>query len=278
MSSAAWEVRRFASLASTNTYLLDEARRGAPAGLVAVADHQRAGRGRLGRRWEAPAGSALLVSILLRPLCPPDELFACTAAVALATADACAAVGGVAAGVKWPNDLVVDDRKLAGVLAESDAAAPGGRPGSVAVVVGVGCNVRAPGPDPEVSTSLDAEAPSPVDPEALLHGMLERLGHRVGPLDVPAGRRRTIDDLRRRCATLGRRVRVERLGDEPIVGIAADLSPDGRLVVVTDDGAVSVTSGDVVHLRPAPSGAEDDAGSHAARCSAPEPEPPEAVG
>jgi len=145
------DVRRFASIDSTNRYLLDEARAGAPEGVVAVADHQTAGRGRLGRTWEAPAGANLLCSVLLRPDLAPEERHLATAAVALAALDAVEALPpalGLAGqvGVKWPNDLVDrSGRKLAGVLAEADlAASPAGPP---PLVVGIGINVGWPGPD-----------------------------------------------------------------------------------------------------------------------------------
>ncbi|MGH8988921.1 MAG: biotin--[acetyl-CoA-carboxylase] ligase [Acidimicrobiales bacterium] len=247
-----WEVRRFPTLASTNAYLLDEARTGAPAGVVAVAEYQSAGRGRMGRSWEAPPGTSLLVSVLLRPTAPPTGLFACSATVALSAADACGAVAGTVPGIKWPNDLVVADRKLAGVLAESDAAAPGGRPGSVAVVVGLGCNVDWRGPDLESGTSLAAEAGRAVDKEALLEAFLAALAPRVAALDGDDGRGATVDALRRRCVTLGRRVRVEQAAaDASIEGEAVDLAPDGRLVVDVAGERMEVAAADVVHLRPA---------------------------
>ena len=152
------DVRRFDSIDSTNRYLMDEARSGAPEGVVAVADHQTAGRGRLGRSWQAPAGANLLLSVLLRPAIDQADRHLATVSVALATLDALAAMdalaspdrpgspgtpdapgrdgaadahdrstGGGAAfadvGVKWPNDIVTgDDRKLAGILAEADLA------------------------------------------------------------------------------------------------------------------------------------------------------------
>ncbi len=126
------DIRRFDSIDSTNRYLLDEARRGAPDGVVAVADHQSAGRGRLGRSWEAPPGSNLLLSVLLRPDLPVGDRHLASAAVALAAAEAVDAVTGVRVGIKWPNDLLgPDGRKLAGVLAEADlgVAADGGAVG-----------------------------------------------------------------------------------------------------------------------------------------------------
>ena len=118
-----WQVRWFEEIDSTNTYLRGEAADGAPEGLVAVADHQTAGRGRLDRRWESPPGANLLASVLLRPDCNPDDLHLCTGALGLAAVDACAEVAGVEAQLKWPNDLLVGGAKLAGILAEADFSA-----------------------------------------------------------------------------------------------------------------------------------------------------------
>src|ERR1700722_4470317 len=134
------DVRELAEVDSTNRYLLDLARAGAPEGVVVVADHQLAGRGRLGRSWEAAPGGALLVSILLRPPLAPEQRWRTTAAVALATADACVAHGASGAAVKWPNDILVGDAKLAGILAEADGGAVGG---------GVGINGAAAPPGGE---------------------------------------------------------------------------------------------------------------------------------
>ena len=120
------DLRWVAETGSTNLDLLDEARSGAPEGLVLVADHQTDGRGRLGRTWAAPAGSSLLVSILLRPDLGPDHVFAATMAVGVSAVEACAEVAGLAPALKWPNDLIVvapDDassvRTLGGMLTES---------------------------------------------------------------------------------------------------------------------------------------------------------------
>src|ERR1700731_1016213 len=119
-ANVAWDVHWRSWVASTNAVAMEMARAGAPEGLVVVADHQTAGRGRLGRSWESPPGASLLASILLRPVLPPARLALCAGAVALAAADACAALTGVEPRLKWPNDLVVGGRKLAGILAESD--------------------------------------------------------------------------------------------------------------------------------------------------------------
>lgn len=250
-----YDVRRYGSVGSTNTLLLGEARRGAPAGVVVVADHQTGGRGRLGRRWEAPPGTCLLVSVLLRPVLEAGELHRCTAAVALATADACERVAGVAPVLKWPNDLLVGERKLAGVLGESDPHAPGGPPGSTAVVVGVGCNVDWPGPEGAGGTSLAAAAGRPVDREALLDALLGALAPREVALGTEGGRRALAADLRRRCATLGTSVRVD-LAGEQVAGTAVDLTDAGHLVVEAGGTRRVLAAGDVVHLRPSgrPSG------------------------
>jgi BirA family biotin operon repressor/biotin-[acetyl-CoA-carboxylase] ligase len=242
-----WDVRRFASIDSTNTALLAAGRDGAAEGLVYVADHQTAGRGRLDRRWEAPPGSSLLVSVLLRPSIAPADAHWVTAVVGLAASDACASVAGFAARLKWPNDLVVDDRKLGGILAE--AVVEGGR--VRAVVVGMGLNVNWPTPLPDdlaaTATACNLVAGHEVDRDALLGAFLERLAVRYDALDCAS----TLDDVRARSATLGRDVRVELPADRVVVGRAVDLAEDGALLVETRPGEVlRVSVGDVVHLRP----------------------------
>lgn len=222
-----WQVRRFAELDSTNRYLLDEARAGGSEGLVAVADHQTAGRGRLGRTWEAPPDAALLVSFLLRPDLTLERLHLATASVAVAAAAACEAVAGVTPGLKWPNDLVLDDRKLAGVLAEAELPA---------VVVGIGINVSWA---PDGAARLGQG----VSRDQLLDELLVQVGARYGDWDAVAV------EHRRRCSTIGRTVRIE-LPDETFTGIAADLDDHGRLLVDVGACIRTVTAGDVVHLRP----------------------------
>ena len=243
------DVRRFTEIDSTNTYLLGEARRGAPAGTVARADHQRAGRGRLGRRWEAPAGSSLLISLLLRPVLPADAWHLATASVALAAADACSDSAGVVPRLKWPNDLVVDQRKLAGILAEADPSAPGGPPDSVALVIGLGLNVSWPGPPDAAGTSLSEEAGRPVEVDRVAEAFLERVVPWAERLDTPEGRQMIAGALRERSDTLGRRVRVV-LADDELIGTAVDLDPAGHLVVEGPGGRRTIAAGDVVHLRP----------------------------
>jgi len=242
-----WSIRRFAELDSTNRWLLDEARRGAPDGTVAVADHQTTGRGRRGRAWVAPPRSSLLVSVLVRP---GEETFdggraqLVTMAAGLALADAVRTAAGVDPALKWPNDLMVGERKLAGLLAEADVTTRGQ---VRAIVIGVGCNVDWPEVPPElagIATACNLEAGRPVARDRVLDAFLDGLGARLDDLDaVPF-------EYRERLSTLGRRVRVD-LGDHLLVGVASDLDADGALVVTPDGGApVTVAAADVVHLRP----------------------------
>jgi BirA family transcriptional regulator, biotin operon repressor / biotin---[acetyl-CoA-carboxylase] ligase len=251
------DIRWFESIDSTNRYLLDEARGGAPHGVVAVADHQTAGRGRLGRRWEAPPGSNLLVSVLLRLDLPAEARHLASAAVALAAASAVTAETGVVPGIKWPNDLLAPDgRKLAGVLAEADLAGPPEH-GSPPIVVGIGINVGWPLSDDDLpedlvgtATSLQQETGRRVDRSALLASLLEALGPRLTLLGTPVGRARLASDLRDKCVTIGSRVGVELAGGR-IEGTATDVTDEGHLVVATETGLETVVAGDVVHLRPA---------------------------
>ena len=237
-----WRIRRFEDIDSTNRYALDAARAGESPGLVVVADHQRAGRGRRGRTWTAPAGSSLLVSVLLAPPGTRDAQVL-TMAAALALQAAISEVAGVDAAVKWPNDLVVEDRKLAGLLAEADV-----RGGAVQrVVVGIGCNVGRVDFPPELAdtaTSCAVEAGRDVDRGVLLDALLRFLAARLDALDdVPS-------DYRTQLSTIGRTVRVELTGGA-VEGVATDIDASGRLVVQPASGNPAVVAvGDVVHLRP----------------------------
>jgi BirA family biotin operon repressor/biotin-[acetyl-CoA-carboxylase] ligase len=229
-----WRVEHVDATGSTNADVLAEARAGAAAGLVRVAAFQSAGRGRMGRVWVAAPGDCLLVSILLRPEERASELHRLTQAVALAAADACALVGGFRPDLKWPNDLLVNERKLAGILAESLVEG-----GSVAaVVVGMGLNVRAAPPG---AISATEAAGRGVQRLELLDALLAALSG----LDPTAVTARYRSEL----ATLGRWVRVDRQGGI-VEGRAVDVATDGRLLIEEADGArTEIAAGDVVHLR-----------------------------
>ena len=171
-----------------------------------------------------------------------------TMAAGVALAEAVEQVAGFPVALKWPNDLVVDDRKLAGLLAEADL---GTGTGGLAVVVGAGCNVQWERFPPELeatATACNLEAGRPVDRDDLLDAFLARLAVRYGALDA------AVPAYRARLATVGRRVRVELAGPagtRALVGTAVAVDDFGRLVIDADDGTRhDLAAGDVVHLRP----------------------------
>ncbi|HET6952014.1 MAG TPA: biotin--[acetyl-CoA-carboxylase] ligase [Acidimicrobiales bacterium] len=261
------DVRWVAETGSTNADLLALARAGEPEGIVEVADHQTAGRGRRDRTWVAPPGGSLLLSVLLRP--PAPVAGAVTMAAGVAMAAAVASVAGVTPGVKWPNDLVVatagGDRKLAGILAEADwpagsAISAGYRaPASyerAVVVVGLGINVAWPDDvagDPAFAALADTATAlswlgAAVDRVDLLVAFLRNLSARYDAL-AAGGPAALMAEWRARSATLGRRVRVD-LGGGEVEGTAVDITAEGHLVVETGAGERrTVAVGDVVHLR-----------------------------
>jgi BirA family biotin operon repressor/biotin-[acetyl-CoA-carboxylase] ligase len=239
---------------STNRVVAELAASGSPEGVVVATDLQTAGRGRLDRTWEARAGTALLVSVLLRPAgLDRVRWHLLTVATGLAARSACHDVAGFLPELKWPNDLLVEDRKLAGILAESvgpaagatggpAAGATGGTHPGPAVVVGMGLNVHAA---PAGAAFVDDAAGHRVSRGSLLVAWLTHLDSLLGRWDDVA------DLYREQCATIGRRVRVQR-GTTDLVGTAEGIDGDGRLLVRPDGGAVvAVAAGDVIHLRPA---------------------------
>ncbi len=221
-----WSVRHVIETGSTNADLVAAAVDGAPGRTVLVADHQTAGRGRLDRTWDAPAGANLLASVLLRG----DDLAGgpnpAVQRLSLAALTACEEVAGARPELKWPNDILLDGAKLAGVLAQA---------GEGWLVIGIGLNVAWAPPD------------------------AARLGDGIEPRTVLAAVLRAFDALpedltllyRSRLSTLGRRVRVDLPGGRTIVGVAVDVRPDGRLVIDASGSEHVVDTGDIVHLREA---------------------------
>jgi len=249
------DVRWVDETGSTNADLLAlAAAEPALDGVVLVADHQTAGRGRLGRAWSAPPGSSLLCSTLVHPELPLERLHLVTIAAAVAASDACEAIAGVRPRLKWPNDLLVagvdgTDRKVAGILAESVV-----RDGEVqALVVGMGLNVNWPAELPDdlaaIATSLNHHAGHDIDREALLTAHLQGLDRIMGVLDTSEGRAALLRRSRELSATIGREVRVE-TSKVSVTGVAVDVSDDGHLRLDLDGEVISVAAGDVVHLRP----------------------------
>jgi BirA family transcriptional regulator, biotin operon repressor / biotin---[acetyl-CoA-carboxylase] ligase len=247
------DIRVIQETRSTNAILLDEARAGAAEGLVLVAESQTAGRGRLGRSWSSPPRAALTCSVLLRPeAVPPSDRAWLPLLTGIAVAAALRAEAHVTAGLKWPNDVLVADRKIAGILAEAHGDA---------IVAGVGLNVtltRAELPVP-TATSLLLENAACLDRERLLAAVLTELASRYtawtagrGAAPPGTGARRPGNpraEYLSWCVTIGREVRVELPGGAVLTGTAADVDEIGRLAVRTGAGTRLVGAGDVVHVR-----------------------------
>ena len=247
------ELRWVDSTGSANADLIARAREG-DGECVLVADHQEAGRGRLDRSWQAPAGASLLMSVLVRPPFPAQGPQLLSTAVALAAVRSLERLSGLTAGLKWPNDLVVagaaadgSDLKLGGLLSELHLGA-----GGDAVVVGIGVNVAWAdrGFPPELAstaTSVDLQG-ARVARQDLVVEMLVELDSLDGLARADACEQLMVEH-REHCVTLGRRVRVELPGAE-LSGTAVDLAADGSLEVRDDAGSLhTVSVGDVVHLR-----------------------------
>jgi BirA family biotin operon repressor/biotin-[acetyl-CoA-carboxylase] ligase len=220
---------------STNARARELALAGAPDGTVVTAAEQTAGRGRQGRTWTAPPGRALLMSAVVRDLSKRDALL--PLAVPVAVAEACDALSAGPVGIKWPNDVWVGERKLAGILLE-------GRPQEGWAVIGVGLNVGTTAEEfpPEIrdiATSLAIESSADLGVEAVLEAILAALDRRLA--DPP---RSILAAWRDRDVLAGRTVRWN--GGE---GTAAGLDDGGALLVETPDGRVALDAGEVHLLR-----------------------------
>jgi BirA family biotin operon repressor/biotin-[acetyl-CoA-carboxylase] ligase len=238
------EILAFDALPSTNTTLREQALRGVAEGLVAIADEQTAGRGRRGRAWTAPAGSSLLMSILLRPTwLEPADGFLLTMLAAVAVAEALEATTALAVELKWPNDVQVDGRKLAGILVEFEADSANRTRWAI---IGCGINVNWQ-PDESVgqaATSVAAASGQPCERATLLRAVLQAFDRQY--IALRTGRREALRAAwLGRLTTLGQRVSVE-LADTTFEGVASDVDAAGGLLVRLDDGTIRrVLAGDV---------------------------------
>lgn len=246
-----WTILHIDVTGSSNAELAAQAAAGAPTGTVLIVEEQLAGRGRLGRRWRAPAGSSLMMSILLRPdRVPLGRRGWAGALLGLAIVGGVRQTAGIAANLKWPNDVLIGDRKCAGILAEAAGDA---------VVVGAGINVtlstdELPRP---AATSLLLAGNAP-DRAELAAAVLDRLAELVGrwyTADGDMAASGLLTEYRRHCGTLDARVRVQLPTGETMTGTAVDITDDGALVVA-DAGGIQhrYSAADVVHLRPAMTG------------------------
>ena len=217
-------------------------------GAVLLAEHQSAGRGRNGRSWSAPARSQIALSIGVgADTVAPEGWGWLPLLTGVALVDAVRATTGIAAGVKWPNDVLVDTGKLAGILAEVAAPDP-------VIVVGLGLNVTLTAqeaPDPR-ATSLQILGATMLDRDVLAAAILRELTTRIERWQSAQGPDPAlVEDYRERSTTLGSRVRALLPGDREITGTAVDVDTFGRLHIDTGAEVVTVSAGDITHLRPA---------------------------
>jgi BirA family biotin operon repressor/biotin-[acetyl-CoA-carboxylase] ligase len=235
--------------ASTNDLAMGFASEGAPEGTVVAADSQTKGRGRLGRRWASPPGCNVHMSVVLRPALPPRDAPVLTVLSAVSVAEALRDVAGVEAAVKWPNDVLVHGRKIAGILLETRSDTD--RVLFAVLGIGINVNVRIDGLPEEVrksATSLSALTGREHSRAEVMAAVLDRLSCRLDELGEK-GRGALLDRWRELSSTLGREVRVAE-GGISFTGKAMDIDEDGRLIVRLEHGGTrKVASGDVESLR-----------------------------
>ena len=242
MNPITWRVEHFEEINSTNTYVAVKAKEGTSEGFVARADYQSAGRGRLDRTWQAPPRSALMCSILLSPPTSSDEMQLVVAAVALSARSALGTLCNVYPQLKWPNDLIVDDKKIAGLLAEVVT-----HENSLSVVAGIGINLT-DSPEGLPATNALKVSGVIVTPEALLEKLLEELNIRRGLLDTDEGRAMLRSEYESVLETIGRTVIVEQ-SDTTFPALATGIDGTGRLILNAAGEEKIISVGDVIHVR-----------------------------
>ncbi|HET6653756.1 MAG TPA: biotin--[acetyl-CoA-carboxylase] ligase [Nocardioides sp.] len=244
-----WRAEVLAESPSTNAVVAARLRAGEPEGLVVVADHQTAGRGRLDRSWVTPAGAALTFSVLLTPDEAPVARWPWLPLLTgVAVAEGVRRTVGVDVALKWPNDVLAEERKVCGILVERVDG-----PRRAGAVVGVGLNVSQTAGELPVptATSLERAAGTTVDRVALLAGILEALAARYDAWRAAGAEPRELHAAYTElCDTLGRTVRVRLPSGDDLNGEAVRIDADGRLVVRTSQGETVLGAGDVIHVRP----------------------------
>lgn len=231
---------------STNLRAKALAAGGASEGTVVIADSQTAGRGRLGRSFLSPAGSGIYLSLILRPHCPPSQLMHLTCATAVAACDAVEEALGFRPGIKWINDLVAGQKKLAGILTELSIDPRSGLVDYAVVGIGINCSQQPQDFPPElqdIACSAAMVTGSPTHRSRLTAALIRSF--RQMSQTLTTGKADTMDRYRQDCVTLGRQILVIR-GDQRLEGRALSLDDDGALTVRFTDGRVdTVLSGEV---------------------------------
>nr|WP_288302574.1 biotin--[acetyl-CoA-carboxylase] ligase [uncultured Anaerotignum sp.] len=232
---------------TTNNRARELALEGAPEGTLVVAEKQTAGRGRRGKVWESPLGTGIWMSLVLRPQIAPAEASVLTLLCGLATAEAIEAETGLSAGIKWPNDILINGKKAVGILTEMDCEMSEVH----FVIPGIGINVNTASFPPEIAeiaTSLYLECGKTVSRRRLVHRVLERLEEHYETFLRTGSFAAMLEDYRKHCITLGKEVHV--LGREPFFAEALDITPEGELLVRrADNGKEEVVFSGEVSIR-----------------------------
>ena len=240
----------FPEIDSTNTHARQLAEKGAAEGEVVIAESQTRGRGRLGRRWQSPPFVNLYLSVILRPKLPPVHVPQITLMGAVALADAAATFISQAPTIKWPNDILVNGKKLAGILTEASCDTE--RVNYVILGIGVNLNYRVDRMPEEIrarATSVVELTRQEVKRESFLSRLIRDLDRCYGELEE-AGFAAIARQWEARFGLRGQRVRVESL-DQMVLGRAQGIDEDGALLVEDDQGKLQrVVAGDVIPLEP----------------------------
>ena len=242
-----WQV--FSQVDSTNTLCKRLAADGAADGTVVIADTQTAGKGRRGRSFLSPPGVGLYQSILWRPVCTPEQLLPLTALSAVAVCRAVERLSGVSPAIKWPNDLVMGERKICGILTELSLEGESGHVEYAIVGIGINCRQKPENFPPElreIAGSLDMVLPVQVKRAALAAALTEELD--TLRREVMFQPEKWLADYRRRCLTVGSRVQVIR-GDERREAEALAVDERFGLNVRYDDGKTEILRSGEVSVR-----------------------------
>ena len=236
----------FSSIDSTNSRAKEMAAQDAPHGTVLIADHQTGGRGRLGRSFHSPAGTGIYMSLILRPCCPPAALMHLTCAAAVAACDAVETACGIRPQIKWTNDLVWQQRKLAGILTEL-ALSPDGNVSYAVIGIGINCSQEEQDFPPElrnIAGSLHSVTGRKIDRALVAAALLDAL-YRMSNV-LLTDRSSLMAQYRSDCITLGRQISLLKADGSVRHGTALDIDENGGLLVAFDDGTQEiVTTGEV---------------------------------
>lgn len=238
------DIIRLDTVDSTNTLAKTLARQGAPHGTVVLADSQTCGRGRLGRSFSSPTGMGVYCSVILRPDCPPQALLHLTAMMAEAARRAILEATGLSPMIKWVNDLILENKKICGILTELEATPEK----TDFVVVGVGINCRQTQEDfppelREMAASLSQISGQPIDPAAVAAELIRQIA--LAAEDMLTNPDPWMDAYRSHCITLHREVQIIN-GEIIRRGYAEDMDKTGGLLIRFPDGSrETVSSGEV---------------------------------